>query len=407
MAAKPGAGDLCLPLSGQFGYQQVVIPQSEEAELGRGSYGTVVRAKLDDLPCAAKILHQNFFNSNDPNARDFATRFEQECQILRDLKHPCIVQFLGVAQDPGSGRLILLMEMMKESLTGFLEQSTVHLPYHVQVNISHDIALAIAHLHRNRILHRDLSSNNVLLNAACQAKVTDFGMSKLADSNPSMTRSRITQCPGTLAYMPPEAIRARPRYSEKLDVFSLGVLMIQSITRKFPSPTDAEIVCEDPTSPTGEKILPVPELQRRRGDMGGIPAGHTLSPVIHSCLKDRYQQRPDAAQLCQSLAALKTTPAYEKSATATPSLSATLSPTRPGAHVVGQSTTQPPSTPQSTSGEKVCFIFLPLKIFLCKHIEMLIFILCLISHSESTSSEDYNSPPGPGRNYCHLYYCPT
>ena len=381
MAAKSGAGDLCLPLSGQFGYRQVVIPQSEEAELGRGSYGSVVRAKLDDLPCAAKILHQNFFNSNDPNARDFATRFEQECQILRDLKHPCIVQFLGVAQDPGSGRLILLMEMMKESLTSFLEQSTVHLPYHVQVNISHDIALAVAHLHGNRILHRDLSSNNVLLNAACQAKVTDFGMSKLADSNPSMTRSRITQCPGTLAYMPPEAIRARPRYSEKLDAFSLGVLMIQIITRKFPSPTDAELVCEDPTSPTGEKILPVPELQRRRDDMGGIPAGHTLLPVIHSCLKDKYQQRPDAAQLCQSLTALKTTPAYEESATATPSLSATLSPTRPDAHVVGHSRTQPPSTPQSTSGEKVCSYFLKVNNYVCLTVLTHCMVFSLILYS--------------------------
>ena len=59
------------------------------------------------------------------------------------------------------------------------------------------------------------------------------------------------------------------------------------------------------------------------------------------------------SELCQSLAALKTTPAYEESATATPSLSATLSPPRPDAHIVGQSTTQPPSTPQSTSGEKV------------------------------------------------------
>ena len=146
MATK--SDDITISLNGQYGFQQVVIPQSEDSELGRGSYGSVVKAKLDDLPCAAKILHQTFFNSNDPAARDFAARFEQECRILRDLKHPCIVQFLGMVQDPGSGRLVLLMEMMKESLTNFLERSTVRLPYHVQVNISHDVSLAIAHLHR-------------------------------------------------------------------------------------------------------------------------------------------------------------------------------------------------------------------------------------------------------------------
>ena len=174
--------DISIALNGQYGFQQVRIHQAQE--LGRGSYGSVVKATLDYLPCAAKILHQNFFNSNDPAARDFSARFEQECQILRDLKHPCVVQFLGVVEDPSTRRLILLMEMMKESLTGFLERSSLRLPYHMQVNISHDIALAIAYLHGKDILHRDLSSNNVLLNAGCQAKVTDFGMSKIADEIP-------------------------------------------------------------------------------------------------------------------------------------------------------------------------------------------------------------------------------
>ena len=180
------------------------------------------------------------------------------------------MQFLGVVQDPNSGQLVLLMEMMKESLTSFLEQSTTRLPYHLQVNISQDIALAVAHLHRNGILHRDLSSNNVLLTPGCQAKVTDFGMSRLADANPSMTRSRATQCPGTLVYMPPEALLPIPSYSEKLDTFSMGVLMIQIITRKFPNPSSAQITREDPTSPIGQIIVPVSEVERRRGDQSSL-----------------------------------------------------------------------------------------------------------------------------------------
>ena len=302
--------NICIKLNGEHGYQEVRISLSEDSELGRGSYGSVVRAELDNLPCAAKILHQTFFTSNDPAARDFAARFQQESRILRDLNHPNIVQFLDMVQDPSSGRLVLLMEMMKESLTYFLERSTTPLPYYVQVNISHDIALAVAHLHKNRILHRDLSSNNVLLTAGCQAKVTDFGMSQIADSNLSMTRSRVTQCPGTMVYMPPEALLAKPRYSEKLDAFSLGVLMIQIITRKFPAPTEAHVTREDPNSPTGEVIIPVSEVERRQADMSSISATHPLLFIAKSCLKDRYQQRPDANQLCHSLAALKTTPAY-------------------------------------------------------------------------------------------------
>ncbi|CAI8047041.1 Ankyrin repeat and SOCS box protein 3 [Geodia barretti] len=113
--------------------------------------------------------------------------------------------------------------------------------------------------------------------------------------------------------MPPEALRAKPRYSDKLDTFSLGVVMVQIITRCFPTPTDAEIVVEDETTPTGEKILPVPELQRRQRDIGKVPPDHGLLPTALHCLKDRPRERPSAAQLCQSLGQLKTAEAYTAS----------------------------------------------------------------------------------------------
>ena len=60
-----------------------------------------------------------------------------------------MVQYLGVARDPESGLLVLLMELMDESLTGFLEQSNEPLPYYLQVNLCHDIVLALAYLHLN------------------------------------------------------------------------------------------------------------------------------------------------------------------------------------------------------------------------------------------------------------------
>ena len=302
------ATDIHIHLRGQFGYQNLHVHTSKV--LGTGSYGSVVKATLDHLPCAAKILHTIFFRSDDPGAVDFATRFDQECAILQELKHPCIVQFLGVVQDPTNRRPILLMELMEESLTGFLERSATSLPYHVQVNITHDIALALVYLHGNSVIHRDLSSNNVLLNAGSRAKVTDFGMSKMVEATP---RSKITQCPGTPVFMPPEAMRAKARYSDKLDTFSLGVLMVQIITRIFPAPTDAEIVLEDDSAPTGEKIILIPELERRKKDMDKVPSTHTLLPIALHCLKDRDRERPTAAQLCQRLEQLKAAQAYTAS----------------------------------------------------------------------------------------------
>ena len=110
-------------------------------------------------------------------------RFEQECEFLSTIRHPNIVQYLGTYQDPDMGLPVLLMELMDDSLTHFLETSTQPIPYHIQVNICHDITLALSFLHSNGIIHRDLSSNNVLLIGNVRAKVTDFGMARIGDQN--------------------------------------------------------------------------------------------------------------------------------------------------------------------------------------------------------------------------------
>ena len=280
--------------------------------LGVGSYGRVCKAKCGQLPCAAKLLHDTMFGNNDPGIRKFVERFEQECQFLRMIKHPNVVQFLGTVRDPQSGRLALLMELMDESLTRFLERSTGPLPYHTQLNICHDVALALAYLHSNDIIHRDLSSNNVLLiGEGSRAKVTDFGMSKLESINPRMTP--LTMCPGTQACMPPEALVNPPRYSNKLDCFSHGVLAIQIVTRQFPNPTDATTTVEDARYTTGVIHAPVPERKRRKKDIDLVDPNHPLLPLALHCLKDKDTERPSAVELCGRLTTLKSQPRYASS----------------------------------------------------------------------------------------------
>ena len=280
-----------------------------DTTLGTGAYGQVCKATLDELPCAAKLLHPILVDPNNPRNR---TRFEQECRFLSEIRHPNIVQYLGVAQDGETGLPVLLMELMDDSLTHFLEQSEEPLAYHVQVNISHDIALAVAFLHLNRIVHRDLSSNNVLLiGAGSRAKVTDFGMSKLTELNPRMTG--LTKCPGTPAYMSPEALLDPPVYTEKLDCFQTGVLMIQTITRKFPDPGPAMNRERDARFPTGWHITAVPEVERRQSHLSLIPRTHPMLGVAMDCLKDTDSERPSAQQICRYLSALKEAPQYGQS----------------------------------------------------------------------------------------------
>ena len=272
--------------------------------LGVGSYGKVCKGKCGQLPCAVKLLHDTMFQHGDPGIHSFVRRFEQECQFLSSIKHPNIVQYLGTIANPESGRPVLLMELMDESLTKYLERFSGPLPYYTQVDICHDVALALAYLHFNAIIHRDLSGNNVLLiGAGSRAKVTDFGMSKLVDINPRMTP--LTQCPGTSAYMPPEALIIPPNYSSKLDCFSLGVLAIQIVTRKFPNPGDAYTYIKDPKYPTGRLLMQFPEIDRRKKDMDLIEPNHPLLPITLHCIKDLDEERPSADELCEQLSSLK------------------------------------------------------------------------------------------------------
>ena len=293
----------------KFQFQNLQILRKEC--LGTGSYGKVCKAILDQLPCAVKLLHPVLFQFNDPASQTIVRRFEQECEFLSEIRHPHVVQYLGVARDPESGLLVLLMELMDESLTGFLERSNEPLPYHLQVSLCHDVALALAYLHLNGIIHRDLSSNNVLLIAGSRAKVTDFGMSKLSQMHPRVTP--LTQCPGTAVYMAPEALRNPPVYSEKLDIFSTGVIAIQIMTRNFPDPGPAMTAHKDPRYPTGTILVPTPEIERRKNDIDMIDTAHPLLLVALDCLKDGDIERLSAPQLCHRLAALRETPRFTES----------------------------------------------------------------------------------------------
>ena len=268
-------------------------------------------AKCDQLPCAAKVLHPTILDPRDPGASKIMERFQQECAFLESIRHPNIVQYLGMTVDPESKLPVLLMELLDESLTKLLEHSKVPLPYYVQVDVCHDIALAIAYLHSNDIIHRDLSSNNVLIIAERRAKVTDFGMSKLAGTTSSMTP--LTMCPGTQAYMPPEALRDPPTYTKKLDCFSEGVIMIQICSQLWPEPGPRTKLVPDTRSPTGSTEMPVLEQERRQNHIDLIEPTHGLLPIAIKCLEYQEKKRPSGEELCQRLADLKEALEYKES----------------------------------------------------------------------------------------------
>ena len=271
----------------KIGFKSIILFKDET--LGIGAYGAVCKAKCDDLFCAAKIIHPTPF---DPTSlchialrrehRLPIRRFQLECEFTSTIRHPNIVQYLGTHQDPETRLPVLLMELMDDNLAHFLESSPQSVPYHIQV---HDITLALSFLHSNNIVHRDLSSNNILMRGNVLAKVTDFGMARLNDINPQATHFTNSMCPGTDIYMPPEAVQDKPVYMEKIDCFSFGVITVQTLTREFPKPGDRQMTINDPRYPKPIKMS-IPEIERRQNHISGVDPNHPPLPIALDCLKD-------------------------------------------------------------------------------------------------------------------------
>ena len=293
----------------EFSYHNIKLYKSES--LGSGSYGMVCKAKCDGLLCAAKIMHPTLYDSHDPGSDSYLHKFQQECDLLSSIRHPNIVQYLATYHDPDTKLPVLLMELCDGNLTAFLERSPGPLSYHTQINICHDIILALVYLHSKGLIHRDLTGNNVLIIAGIRVKITDFGMSKLASG-----MTALTQCPGNRLYMSPEALdeagTANPQnYTTKLDIFSFGVIVIQVLTRLFPEPTNRFRSVSVPNFKETVRAL-VPETERREAHLKLISETNPMKSLAYQCLK-KENVRPSASQLSDNCFELKQSSQYTES----------------------------------------------------------------------------------------------
>ena len=174
------------------------------------------------------------------------------------------------------------MEKMKENLRQFLDNHMNKLTIQEQIRISLEIAQGVAFLHQLNppIVHRDLNDKNVMFTFDGVAKIGDFGQSKLKQQVYLTTAQ-----PGMVSYMAPEALRIEgAKYDESLDIFSLGVLMLQIGTQQPPI-----------VNMVGIGITP--EIKRREKDLQQMSDLHPLKPLIMLCLSDDQNQRPKATKL--------------------------------------------------------------------------------------------------------------
>ena len=257
-------------------------------ELGRGSYGTVYAAVHNGKPCVAKEMHPYL-------KHDKLENFVREINTLSTLKHPSIVQFLGVYFKTKSHMPILVMEVMWKNLYSLLEEQPKQLFLLTKVRILHDVACGLQYLHsqRNPVVHRDLRPSNILLNENLNAKIADLG-----DARPlhNEVAQKLSTVPDN-AYMAPEALKKKPTYDTKLDVFSIGCTIIHIVIEKFPAPTDQFIASKNFEG----SFCKVSEADRRIEYLNLMKHVPVLQQIACSCLEDSPNNRPIASYICKEL----------------------------------------------------------------------------------------------------------
>ena len=218
------------------------------------------------------------------------TDFKQECQLLEKIYHPHVVDFRGAFYDETTDEPLLVMERMTENLREFLERNRSDLSQQRQLLICLEIArgLRFLHTHAPPIVHRDLTDKNVMLGKDGLMKTVDVGQSRLKANNAEYFN---TAQPGAIPFMPPEAMQEQSHYNEKLDIFSLGVLMLEVATQQPPRVRLVGIGRDK-------------EIARRREDLSILEEVHPLKPLILSCLEDDPKQRPDIVTVHTQLQAI-------------------------------------------------------------------------------------------------------
>ncbi|KAJ0981683.1 hypothetical protein J5N97_009938 [Dioscorea zingiberensis] len=192
--------------------------------IGLGSYGEVYRADWNGTEVAVKkFLDQDF----DGDALD---EFRREVKIMRRLRHPNVVLFMGAVTRPPN--LSIVSEFLpRGSLYRILHRPNCQIEEKRRIKMALDVAKGMNCLHASAptIVHRDLKSPNLLVDKNWTVKVCDFGLSRLKHSTFLSSKSTA----GTPEWMAPEVLRNEPS-NEKCDVYSYGVILWELATLRMP-----------------------------------------------------------------------------------------------------------------------------------------------------------------------------
>ncbi|XP_073065013.1 serine/threonine-protein kinase 12-like [Primulina eburnea] len=250
------------------------VNMGEGTLIGEGAYGEVYLVKWRGTEVAAKTIRSSI--ASNKTVKD---NFLKELALWQKLRHPNIVQFLGVLKYPD--HLVFLTEYLQNGSLYDILRRKGRLDMQTAVAFSLDIARGMNYLHQHTphaIIHRDLTPRNVLQNDAGHLKVTDFGLSKITQGKD--VGYKMTGGTGTYRYMAPEVYR-RESYGKSVDVFSFA-LIVHEMFQGGPSDRGED----------AEKLADKRAYEDSRPYLSSILYPEPIKKLLQDCWHKNPDRRP-------------------------------------------------------------------------------------------------------------------
>uniref|UniRef100_A0A7N1A3L7 non-specific serine/threonine protein kinase n=1 Tax=Kalanchoe fedtschenkoi TaxID=63787 RepID=A0A7N1A3L7_KALFE len=289
--------DVVKPNKQQFTYSEILsITNNFQKVIGTGGFGTVYHGQLDDVQVAVKMVA--------PSSSQGYKEFEAESQILTRVHHRNLTSLIGYCDE--GAKLGLIYEFMANgSLESHIsDKNPQYLLWEDRLHIAIDAAQGLDYLHngcRPPIVHRDVKTTNILLTETFQAKLADFGLSRVYPADGG-TQQAFTVVAGTPGYLDPEYYRTQ-RLNEKSDVYSFGVVLLEIITSqpmraRSEDRTHISVWVKEVLSTTGD-IKSIVDA-RLQGDYDMNSAWKAIELAM-SCVSSASINRPTMSQVVMEL----------------------------------------------------------------------------------------------------------
>ena len=264
-------------------------------EMGQVEGTTVVELAVGGMVCLGQPIDADYFESQPPEClHSMQLMLAEDCNLRQSIKHPNIVEFLGVYFKQECKVPYGVMECLRSTLSAYLEKNGVP-ESSTSYNILSDVALGLCYLHNQPlpIVHGDLSAESILLSSMLKAKISDIKVASTCNipacqSHILQPRSSLKMC-----YLPPEAHSQISSYDTSFDCFSFGVLVIHTLSASWPVPKNIDRDAYPSSSNT--------QFKQRAEYIRNIAVNQQIREMVQKCLDDNPGTRPNMSTIVKEI----------------------------------------------------------------------------------------------------------